>query len=109
MEHIAFVTQRDAVEVRLENMKEDNKMTKLLRNFCQSTDYKQRQSAINEFNLKNRWIKKGLGLAIMQYPIDYLGQFSATVSLFHADGSVVISHGGIEMGQGRSCHKIKNM
>lgn len=36
----------------------------------------------------------------MQYGIVYFGAFPAYVAIHHADGSVVVSHGGIECGQG---------
>lgn len=36
----------------------------------------------------------------MRYLLDYFGSMNALVSIFHGDGSVAITHGGIEMGQG---------
>lgn len=36
----------------------------------------------------------------MDYPQAFFGSFPAQVSIFHGDGTVCISHGGIEMGQG---------
>uniref|UniRef100_A0A1B0GDN7 FAD-binding PCMH-type domain-containing protein n=1 Tax=Glossina morsitans morsitans TaxID=37546 RepID=A0A1B0GDN7_GLOMM len=100
VEHIAFEAQIDPADVRLINIKKDNKMAELLPRFLKSTEYRERRKEIDSYNEKNRWRKRGLGLAIMEYPCGYYGQFTATVSIYHADGSVVISHGGIEMGQG---------
>lgn len=37
----------------------------------------------------------------MNFPIIYIGQFPATVTIYHVDGTVVVTHGGIEMGQGK--------
>lgn len=37
----------------------------------------------------------------MDYPIFYFGQYPATVAIYHVDGTVVVTHGGIEMGQGK--------
>jgi xanthine dehydrogenase/oxidase len=34
----------------------------------------------------------------MKYPQAYFGTMHALVSIYHADGSVAITHGGIEMG-----------
>lgn len=36
----------------------------------------------------------------MQYPLHYLGNFPSYVAIYHSDGTVVVSHGGIECGQG---------
>jgi len=100
LEQIAFETQEDPVQVRLRNMIPGHKMGDMLPRFVKTTEYYKRKSEIEEFNAKNRWRKKGLGLAIMEYHIGYFGHYPATVAIYHGDGSIVISHGGIEMGQG---------
>ncbi|ALC47093.1 CG18516 [Drosophila busckii] len=100
MEHVAFAVQRDPAEVRLANITKGNKMAELLPEFLKSREYQTRQQEIAAHNAKHRWLKRGLGLAIMDYPIFYFGQYPATVAIYHVDGTVVVSHGGIEMGQG---------
>ncbi|EDW59395.1 uncharacterized protein AOX3 [Drosophila virilis] len=100
VEHVAFEVEHDPAEVRLLNMAKGHKMAELLPQFLQSREYHQRRKEIESHNAKNRWIKRGLGLALMDYPIFYFGQFPATVAIYHIDGTVVVSHGGIEMGQG---------
>ncbi|CAD7078521.1 unnamed protein product [Hermetia illucens] len=100
MEHIAYETQQDPVDVRYKNLKPGIKMETLLPDFLKSTEYKARKKEIIDFNRKNRWRKRGLGLAVMQYPIHYFGIQPATVTIYQSDGSVSVSHGGIEMGQG---------
>lgn len=63
-------------------------------------DYQQRQEDIAEFNAKNRWIKRGLAVVPIQYFVISYGSMPAFVAIYHHDGSVVVSHGGIECGQG---------
>ncbi|XP_050092812.1 uncharacterized protein LOC126575867 [Anopheles aquasalis] len=100
MEHIAFETGQDPLEVRLRNMLADSEMRELLQNFRRDTEYDQRLEAIRQFNVENRWRKRGIAIVPLKYPVAYFGTLHALVSVFHTDGTVAITHGGIEMGQG---------
>ncbi|XP_017150611.1 abscisic-aldehyde oxidase-like [Drosophila miranda] len=100
MEHAAFEVQADPAAVRLLNISATHKMSELLPKFLESREYHERKKDIEAYNAKNRWTKRGLGLAVMDYPVQYFGQYPATVAIYHVDGTVVVTHGGIEMGQG---------
>ncbi|XP_001990519.2 aldehyde oxidase 4 [Drosophila grimshawi] len=102
LEHIAFACKLDPADARLVNLRPGTKMVQLLPRFLASTEYRKRREEINLFNSQNRYRKRGLGLALMEYPfaVSFALCYPATVAIYHADGSVVISHGGIEMGQG---------
>lgn len=100
IEHIAFATQRDPVRVRLANLNEGTRFGDIFRNFIRDIKYDQRQQEILAFNTANRWKKRGLAVVPMSYHLNYFGCFAAIVSIYHIDGTVSISHGGIEMGQG---------
>ncbi|KAH8326448.1 hypothetical protein KR067_007791 [Drosophila pandora] len=100
IEHVAFEIQKDPADVRLANINKKSKMATLLPEFLKTREYFSRKKEIEAYNSNNRWKKRGLGLSVMNFPIIYLGQFPATVAIYHVDGTVVVTHGGIEMGQG---------
>ncbi|XP_016926117.4 uncharacterized protein AOX4 [Drosophila suzukii] len=100
IEHVAFEIQKDPAEVRLANISKKSKMATVLPEFLKSREYYERRKEIEAFNSTNRWKKRGLGLSVMNFPVIYIGQFPATVTIYHVDGTVVVTHGGIEMGQG---------
>lgn len=54
----------------------------------------------DDFNKNNRWRKRGIAIVPMAWPLIYYGVMPAFVAIYHQDGSVVVSHGGIECGQG---------
>ncbi|XP_020286836.1 xanthine dehydrogenase/oxidase-like isoform X2 [Pseudomyrmex gracilis] len=102
MEHIARVTKKDPIQVRLANMtKEDReKLEPIINDLIKSTDYDMRKQNVDMFNKENRWKKRGIALVPMKYPVMYFGQFNAMVSICARDGTVCVSHGGVECGQG---------
>uniref|UniRef100_A0A4W4EHP9 FAD-binding PCMH-type domain-containing protein n=1 Tax=Electrophorus electricus TaxID=8005 RepID=A0A4W4EHP9_ELEEL len=62
-----------------------------------------RRPAVAEFNRRNRWKKRGIAMVPIKYGVgfghSFLQQAAALVHIYK-DGSVLVSHGGIEMGQG---------
>lgn len=101
MENIAAELKKDPIQVRFANYRiNDNRLPDLIPMFLKKTDYYQRQEHIEEFNLKHRWKKRALRLNNMAFPVTYLGNYGALVSICHGDGSVVVNIGGIEIGQG---------
>ncbi|KAL8335999.1 hypothetical protein RB601_000034 [Gaeumannomyces tritici] len=65
--------------------------------------YAARRDAAARFNEANRWRKRGLALVPTKFGISFtalwLNQAGALVHVYH-DGSVLVAHGGTEMGQG---------
>ncbi|XP_049767938.1 uncharacterized protein LOC126101302 [Schistocerca cancellata] len=101
MEHIAKVLGKDAIEVKLKNLpKNDTNIADMVPYWKNKSDYPNRVLAIQDFNKKNRWRKRGISIVPMKYRFDYLGNFHAIVSVYASDGTVSVSHGGIECGQG---------
>ncbi|XP_070786572.1 xanthine dehydrogenase/oxidase isoform X1 [Enoplosus armatus] len=65
--------------------------------------YQERQTAIKLYNRQNRWTKRGLAIVPTKFGISFtsvfLNQAGALVHIY-TDGSVLLTHGGTEMGQG---------
>lgn len=101
MERISHATNKDHVEVRLANLSpKHNAIGEMISSFKMDTTFDDRKADIVKFNQENAWRKRGLRISIMSYPLGYSGNFPVTISVYHADGTIAISHGGIEMGQG---------
>jgi xanthine dehydrogenase small subunit len=70
------------------------------------SDFEERQADIQKFNAENKWRKRGISMIPLKYGISYSGprgtldQGGAYVVAYSNDGSVLVSHGGVEMGQG---------
>ncbi len=71
-----------------------------------SSDYVNRTKAVEEFNRKNRWRKRGIVMIPQKHGIAFteprgsLNSSSAFITVNMADGSVMVHHGAVEMGQG---------
>ncbi|XP_063822615.1 xanthine dehydrogenase-like isoform X2 [Ostrinia nubilalis] len=67
------------------------------------SQYWERKKEVEEFNRSHRWKKKGIAMVPTKYGIsfqsDVLNQGGALLLVYN-DGSVLLSIGGIEMGQG---------
>lgn len=101
IEIIAHNLGKDAMEIRAKNMaKENNPIPELIDQLKQDSNYDARLKDIAEFNQNNRWRKRAMKIIPMTYELFYFGNYNSIVSVLHGDGSVVITHGGIEMGQG---------
>ncbi|XP_069743877.1 xanthine dehydrogenase/oxidase isoform X2 [Narcine bancroftii] len=68
-----------------------------------SSSYYSRRKAVDEFNRQHRWKKRGLAIIPTMFGISFtatfLNQAGALVHIY-TDGSVLLTHGGTEMGQG---------
>jgi xanthine dehydrogenase/oxidase len=121
IERVAHALRMLPEDVRLKNMYRNGSETEFdttpygqelkdctLRNvwaqIMASSDFVAREQAVREFNTANRWRKRGISAIPLKYGIAYtakvLDQANALVTAFSADGSVLVQHGGIELGQG---------
>lgn len=67
------------------------------------SDYSQLVKEVNKFNSEHTWIKRGIAHVPTMFGIAFgalfLNQAGALVHIYH-DGSILLTHGGTEMGQG---------
>ncbi|MBK6472692.1 MAG: xanthine dehydrogenase molybdopterin binding subunit [Betaproteobacteria bacterium] len=117
IDSVARSLGRDALDVRRANLYgtagndvtpygqvvDDNCLHELLDELEASSDYRARRVAIGEFNATSPVLKKGLALTPLKFGISFnvthLNQAGALVHVY-TDGSVLVNHGGTEMGQG---------
>jgi xanthine dehydrogenase large subunit len=117
LDEVAFATGLDPLEVRKRNLYggpgrdltpyhqtvEDNVAPQLIAELEASCDYAARRSEIAAYNAGSPYLKRGLALTPVKFGISFttshLNQAGALLHLY-ADGSILINHGGTEMGQG---------
>ncbi|MCK6388188.1 MAG: xanthine dehydrogenase molybdopterin binding subunit, partial [Zoogloea sp.] len=82
---------------------EDDILAPLVEHLAESADYSRRRAEIAAFNATSPVLKRGLALTPVKFGISFtntfLNQAGALVHVYK-DGSVRVSHGGTEMGQG---------
>ena len=116
MDELAFATGIDRLELRKRNLYAPGRdvtpygqtvkqhvLADIIADLETRCDYRARQEAARAFNAAHRHFKKGLALTPVQFGISFtaihLNQAGALLHVYR-DGSVGLSHGGTEMGQG---------
>jgi xanthine dehydrogenase large subunit len=81
----------------------DNVIHELIAELEQSSEYAARRAAIKAYNAASPVLKKGIALTPLKFGISFninhLNQAGALVHVY-VDGSIIVNHGGTEMGQG---------
>jgi xanthine dehydrogenase large subunit len=81
----------------------DNIILPLVETLEQTSEYRRRRKEIAAFNASSPILKKGLALTPVKFGISFtlshLNQAGALVHVY-SDGSIMLNHGGTEMGQG---------
>lgn len=115
MSEVAVTCGLPAEEVRRKNMYQEGDLTHFnqkLEGFTltrcwdeclASSQYQARRSEVEKFNRENCWKKRGLCIIPTKFGISFtlafLNQAGALIHVY-TDGSVLLTHGGTEMGQG---------
>ena len=65
-----------------------------------SSNYQARVASVAAFNAANMFVKRGISINPVRFGIDWSwAQFNSTVAVY-GDGSIAVTHGGCEIGQG---------
>jgi len=114
---IASALNLDPFDVRLRNLYgidernvthyqmkvEDNILEPMLSQLALTSGYRERREQLAEWNAQSPVIKRGLALTPVKFGISFTATlFNQAGALVHVytDGSVMVNHGGTEMGQG---------
>jgi xanthine dehydrogenase large subunit len=117
IDRIARYLKKDAAEIRFRNfygMKDrntthygqpvlKNRLYMIWDRITESSDYHGRRNEINEFNRQYEFVKKGLALTPVKFGISFTTSFlnqAGALVMIYKDGTVLVNHGGTEMGQG---------
>ena len=82
---------------------EDNILEPLTEQLVQSSRYRERRAEIAAFNAASPVLKRGIAFTPVKFGISFnVNHFNQAGALVHVytDGSVLVNHGGTEMGQG---------
>lgn len=116
IEEIAYALGRDPLEIRKANfyraggdvtpyhqVVEDNILERIVGELEASSEYQARRQAILDDNAKGGIIRRGIALTPVKFGISFTAtwynQAGALVHVYN-DGSIMLNHGGTEMGQG---------
>ncbi|WDQ99433.1 xanthine dehydrogenase molybdopterin binding subunit [Devosia sp. J2-20] len=117
IEDIAYDLGRDPLEIRKANFYgtdtdnvtpyhqtvQDNIVHRVVEEIEASSDYQARRAAILKYNAGSPILKKGIALTPVKFGISFTATwYNQAGALVHVykDGSIHLSHGGTEMGQG---------
>ncbi|KFL32019.1 aldehyde oxidase [Devosia riboflavina] len=117
IEDIAYALGKDPLDIRKANfygtdtdnvtpyhqVVEDNIIHRVVDELEASSDYQARRKAIVAFNKTSKILKKGISLTPVKFGISFTATwYNQAGALVHVykDGSIHLSHGGTEMGQG---------
>ena len=94
-------TERNVTPYHMEI--KDNIIAEIIADLEKKSAYAARVKAVREFNASSAYLKKGIALTPVKFGISFtttfLNQAGALIHVY-TDGSVMLNHGGTEMGQG---------
>jgi xanthine dehydrogenase large subunit len=82
---------------------EHNRLPVLWEKIIAKSNYFERRKEINDFNANSIYLKRGIALTPVKFGISFTTSFlnqAGALVLVYKDGTVLVNHGGTEMGQG---------
>ncbi len=114
LERVAYSLKMDLLDIRKKNVYQLGQTTQyrmevqealgleMLEDLEEISNYKELKAEIADFNTNHKYRKRGIGIVTGKFGISFtatfLNQGSALIWIY-SDGSISLSHGGIEMGQ----------
>ncbi|HNV80472.1 MAG TPA: xanthine dehydrogenase molybdopterin binding subunit [Tenuifilaceae bacterium] len=117
MDRVARYLKMDAAQVRFKNfygietrnetpygqMVENNRLFTIWERIIASGNYFERRKEVENYNRSHTLYKRGLALTPVKFGISFTTSFlnqAGALVLIYRDGTVLVNHGGTEMGQG---------
>ncbi len=117
IDRIARFLKIDAAEVRHRNFYgidsrnqtpygqtvEFNRLPIIWERIVEKSNYFERRKEVYEFNQSSEFVKRGIALTPVKFGISFTTSFlnqAGALVLIYKDGTVLVNHGGTEMGQG---------
>ena len=117
IQEVAFFLGKDPLDIKKMNLYgtgkksispyyqkiSDNISKRIIMELENSSNYQKRRKEVLIFNKNNNFFKKGIALTPVKFGISFTATwFNQGGALVHVytDGSVIVNHGGTEMGQG---------
>jgi len=117
IDRVARFLKKDPAEIRYKNFYdhsnrntthydqkiENNRLNMIWDQLIKSSEYFERRKLIHEFNAGSEFVKKGLALTPVKFGISFTASFlnqAGALVMIYKDGTVLVNHGGTEMGQG---------
>ena len=117
IDRVARFLRKDPAEIRHKNfygteshntthyeeVVENNRLYLIYDQLMGSSEYWKRRREVNAFNEANEFYKKGLAITPVKFGISFTTSFlnqAGALVLLYKDGTILVNHGGTEMGQG---------
>ncbi|KAL0389343.1 UNVERIFIED_CONTAM: Xanthine dehydrogenase 1 [Sesamum calycinum] len=95
--------QREGSVLHYGQQIEHSTLERLWNELKASCNFLSARKEVEQFNLQNRWKKRGVAIVPTKFGISFTAKFmnqAGALVQVYTDGTVLVTHGGVEMGQG---------